>query len=178
MTPTSFIWRLAPSCNNTYINECYCRKEPDVRTLIIIKTSIALPYMWAFMDFKTLLCYNGDQSSLTTPGTIVHTQPAGRLAVTLQWLPQFAVSGKAWQHKTNCSTLPVNWSNADIPISHAWMPPRGHCYVNLALLLDFPPSAAAEGGVNNNNNNNEYPQWSVIDQSPSAQQVTRTHPRK
>ena len=48
------------------------------------------------------------------------------------------------------------------------MPPRGHCYVNLALLLDFPPSAAAEGGVNNNNN--EYPQRSVIDQSPSAQQ--------
>ena len=30
--------------------------------------------------------------------------------------------------------------------------------MNLALLLDFPPSLAAEGGINNNNNNNEYPQ--------------------
>ena len=77
----------------------------------------------------------------------MHTQSAGRLAVTLQWQPQFAVSGKAWQHKINyCSTLPVNWSNADIPISQAWMLPCGHYYVNLALLLDFPPSAAAEGG--------------------------------
>ena len=39
------------------------------------------------MDFKTLLCYIGDQSSLTTPGTIVHTQPVGRLAAMLQWQP-------------------------------------------------------------------------------------------
>ena len=111
---------------------------------------------------------------MTTLGTIVHTQPAGRLAVTLQWQPQFAVSGMTTQDQlfyTVCQLVEYRHCNKSRLNATTWTLLR-----ELGIAARLPPSAAAEVGVNNNNNN-EYPQWSVIDQSPSAQ-VTITHPRK